>query len=261
VKQLRGLLMQEWIQMKSWLYGLLMMGALILFVVPPALKRTFAIEDDIGTIGFMTGLTFILSHILLVFIMLVTTLGKGMTRQDIWFHTPTSMFKLIGAKLVFSVFVTSVSLAFISSVTFGYLNMAIGNTTSKYELVKFALLVDGAIISGALSMAVMGFFFWVIYQTLRMRFKIFSGPITIGLFFFINYWWDKMLSSEFFTKLLSVGDIPLQQFVASDLIEKTFNYDVYIGVPIHLGEILFYAITTIILFTVSVIWFDKKVRV
>ncbi len=262
MKQLRGLLMKEWIQMKSWLYVLLLMGAFILFVGPTSLKRIFGLVDSIGTIGFMTGLMLIFLHSFVVLIMFVATLGKDMARQDVWFHTPSSMFKLIVAKLIFSVFVISVSIAFISLITFGYLNMTLENTTSKLELVKFALLVDGATISGSVYVACIGFFFWVIYQTLRMRIRILAGPITIGLFFFINYWWDKILASPFFTKTFNImGEIPLQRLLASDLVEKTFEFDVYVGPSLQIGEILFIAVITILLFFVSVIWFDKKVRV
>jgi len=262
VKQFRGLLMKEWIQMKGWLYVLLLMGAFILVVGPTSLKRIFGLADSIGTIGFMTGLTLIFLHSIVVLFMFLTTLGKDMARQDIWFHTPSSMFKLIVAKLIFSVFVVSVSIAFISTITFGYLSTTLENTTPKLDVVKFALLVDGATISGSIYVACIGFFFWVIYQTLRMKIRMLAGPITIVLFFFINYWWDKILASPFFTRTFNLmGEIPFQRLSASDLVEKTFSFDLYVGPSLQLGELLFIAITTILLFVLSVIWFDKKVRV
>lgn len=262
MKQLRGLLMKEWIQMKGWLYVLLLMGAIILFVGPTSLKRILVLEDSIGTIGFMTGLSLIFLHSIVVLFMFLTTLGKDMARQDIWFHTPASMFKLIVAKLIFSVFVVSVSIVFISTITFGYLSMTLESTTPILEVVKFALLVDGAIIWGSIYVACIGFFFWVIYQTLRMKIRAIAGPLTIVLFFFINYWWDKILSIPFFTNLFSMmGDIPFQRLSASDLVEKTFSFDLYVGPSLQLGELLFTVITTILLLILSVIWFEKKVRV
>jgi hypothetical protein len=185
-----------------------------------------------------------------------------MARQDIWFHTPASMFKVIVAKLIFSVFVVSVSIVFISTITFGYLSTTLENTTTKLEVINFALLVDGAIIFGSLYVACIGFFFWVIFHTIRMKIRMLAGPITIVLFFFINYWWDKILASPFFTNLFSMmGDIPFERLSANDVMEKTFRFDLYVGPSAQLGELLFIAITTILLFVISVIWFDKKVRV
>ena len=262
MKQFRGLLMKEWIQMKGWLYVLLVMGAFILVVGPTSLKRVFGLADSIGTIGFMTGLTLIFFHSIVVLLMFITTLNKDMARQDIWFHTPASMFKVIVAKLIFSVFVVSVSIVFISTITFGYLSTTLENTTTKLEVINFALLVDGAIIFGSMYVACIGFFFWVIFHTIRMKIRMLAGPITIILFFFINYWWDKILSSPFFTNLFSMmGDIPFERLSASDVMEKTFSFDLYVGPSAQLGELLFIAITTILLFVLSVIWFDKKVRV
>lgn len=262
VKQLKGLLTKEWIQMKNWLFVLLVTGAFILLVGPSALKRIFGLGDDISTIGFMTGLILIFLHTVVVLIMLITSLEKDMVRQDIWFHTPSSTFKLIVAKLIFPIFVITVSLVFVSFFTFGYLNMTLENTTSKLDLVKFSLIVNVGTISIAIYVACMSFFFWVLYRTLRRKFKTLAGPITVVIFFFINYWWDKILTSSFFTKLFnSMGEIPFQDLLASDLVAKTFNFDIYAGPSMQIAEILFIGGTTTLLFFVSVIWFDKKVRV
>lgn len=262
MKQLQGLLIKEWIQMKNWLLVFLVAGAFILLVGPSALKRILGLGDDIGTIGFMTGLILIFLHSGIIVIMLITTLEKDMARSDIWFHTPASTFKLISAKFIFSIFAVTVSLVFSSLFTFSYLNMAYENTSSLADLTKFAVLIIGGTILISIYVACVSFFFWVLYRTLYSKSKILAGIITIAIFFLTNYWWDRILSSSFFTRLFTgMGEISFQHLLASDLFAKTFNFNIYDGPSLQIAEVLFIGGTVTILFIVSVSWFDKKVRV
>lgn len=262
MKQLQGLLVKEWIQMKNWLIVLLVAGAFILIVGPSALKRIFGLGDDIGTIGFMTGLILLFLHTAVIVIMFITTLEKDMARPDIWFHTPASTLKLIAAKFIFPIFVTTVSLVFASIFTFAYLNIAPENTSSLADLARFALLINGGTILISIYVACVSFFFWVLYRTLYRKSRTLAGIITIVIFFLTNYWWDRILSNSFFTKLfMGMGEISFQHLLASDLFAKTFNFDIYDGPSVQIAEVLFIGGTMAILFIVSVIWFDKKVRV
>jgi F0F1-type ATP synthase assembly protein I len=262
MNQWRGLLIKEWIQMKSWFYSLLLMGALGIFIIPSALKRLFGIEESIGTISFVIGNTMIFLHSLVAVIMLISTLGKDMARQDIWLHTPASMLKLVLSKVLFTVFITTVSLMFISLIAFGHLLIIIEDKSSNLiNIAKLAVFLDGATILTIIYGCCVAFFFWVIYQTLRTKIQSFAGPVTVVLFFFISYWWEKMLSSSFFTRLFSIGELPVRNVIPSDIVKKTLDYDVSIRIPLGYGEIVFVSIFIILLFLVSATWFDKKVRV
>lgn len=262
MKQLQGLLKKECIQMKNWLIVLLVTGAFLLLVGPSALKRIFGLGDDIGTIGFMTGLILIFLHSGVIVIMLLTTLEKDMTRPDIWFHTPASTLKLISAKFIFSLFVITVSLVFASCFTFAYFNMTAEKTSSIVDLMRFALLINGGTILISIYVASVSFFFWVLYRTLYSQSRTLAGIITIVIFFLANYWWDRLLASSFFTKLfMGMGEISFQHLLASDLLAQTFNFDISDGPSVQITEVLFIGGTMAILFAFSVIWFDKKVRV
>lgn len=248
--------------MKGWLLGLLMVGPVVLLVFPSLMHQIFGVEENVGTIGFMIGLTMIFLHSLVAVALLFTTLGKDMVRQDIWLHNPTPMITLVMSKIISSVLITTASLILISLITFAYLLMVLeDNYFNMIDVVKLLLFINGASILSALYVCFIGFFFWVMYQTLRIRLRFLAGPITVILFFLIQYWWDKMLSSAFFTSIFGFGEIPIQKLIAKELVEKIFNFNISMGVPVVIGEILFVAVTAILLLLLSINWFDKKVRV
>ncbi|HSO59227.1 MAG TPA: hypothetical protein VLQ66_13510 [Paenisporosarcina sp.] len=263
MKQWRGLLMKEWINMKNLLYSLLVLDALVLFIVPSGFKRLFGIEEDLGTIRFMVGGILLFFHSLVALIFLIISLEKDIIRQDIWLHTTATMQKLVGTKIIFTIFVTSVSLLFIGVVTFGQFFISISNQSSELiDMGKFLILVNVMTFITSIYLCVVGFFFWVIYQTLRMRIQYYAIPVTLVLFVLINYWWNKILSSAFFTKTFAIGTLPVNDFIPQSLLHETINVKLDFSTePFLIGILLFITFTTVLLYVSATSWLDKKVRV
>jgi hypothetical protein len=257
MNQLKGLLMREGLRTKHWLIGLLVSVTVILSAGPQVLMGIFGQGDDTATIGFMTGLMMLYLHVAVMVVMLITSLEKDMARTDIWFHTPASTLKLVLAKVIFPLFTTMASLIFTSLFTFGYLLMSFENTVRLVEVLQFALLVNGGVILMAVYAAAAGLFFWVLYRVLRSWSKAAAVIIAIAAVFIAGFLWDRLLSAPFMTVL---GEIPLGSLVPGDLVAEVFELAMTHGPSVQIAEVLITTGTVILLFTVSVIWFDKKVR-
>jgi hypothetical protein len=262
MKQWNGLWHKEWIQMKAWLFSLLILGALVVFMAPTLIVRFFGEVEKVGTITLILGMTWVFFHSLIGVIMLFTSLGKEMTRQDIWLHSNASIYKLIGVKFAFTLASVMISLVFISlSATVVFLAQTPQLDASITEIFRMTMFIGLANLLSTVFITCVGFFFWVMYYRLRMLMGGIAIPVTIVLFIISGSLWDRMLTSTWFDKIFGFGEITVTTVLPTELIQILHTFDISSANPLMFGVVIFFSLVTVGLFILSSTWFDKKVRV
>ncbi|TQR15519.1 hypothetical protein [Psychrobacillus soli] len=264
MKQLKGLIKKEWELMRLWLVILFILNALGIVGIPLLLHTWIDDVPIFKTAIILAGIWLLFSH-LIASILFLTSLQLDMKRPDIWLHTESTIYKLIGTKLASATVITSLSLLWIELLLI-ILQSVIGDPAfmtlgQLLELKVYAFV--GVFFSLILNLIIV-FFFWVIYHLMRPYVKGFSIIISISLFMVSSGIWSMSSNIELFEKVPRFGGIhiPIPSFI-----EQLRNYDnienlTFLVEPtIYVSEIFLITLFAIILFWGSALWFEKKVRI
>jgi hypothetical protein len=104
-----------------------------------------------------------------------------------------------------------------------------------------------------------GFFFWVLYRLMVPYIRGFSIPLTIILFFYSLWVFERISSFDMYNKMVKVGPIDLLQIKNPKLDVGNGIFE-FTGTTFYTGEIVFDTLFTITIFIVATVLFEKKVR-
>lgn len=264
MNQLKGLIRKEWMMMRLWLVILLILNTLGIVGIPLLLNTGIDDVPIFKTALILAVIWLFFSH-LIAAILFLTSLQLDMTRPDIWLHTESSIFKLIGTKLAFATAITLFSLLWIE-LLLGILHVVYADPefVTYGQLLEMKVYVFVGVFFSIILNLIIVLFFWVIYHLIRPYTKGFSIIISVFLFIVSSIIWSMSSNLKFIPKLPQFGGINIP---IPDFIEKLKNYGNYgdltilVEPTIYVSEIVIIAAFSIILFWGSALWFEKKVRI
>ena len=259
MQQWNGLLRKEWLSMKSLLLVSALFAVATMLFLPMIITGIWGngaqVFETALVICFMWACACALAPVIALF----TMLERDMKRPDVWLHSNSSIFKLIGSKVVFALLIGAGGLL-ISTIV-----LALHYALSTPSILTFnALLFYGSIFVVALfiasiSMLCTGFFFWVLYRLMAPSIKGFSMPITIILFFVSLLVAGKIGSSDLYNKVVKVGPIDLLG-LKNPKLDVGNGYFEVTGTTFYTGQIVFDTFFIVVAFVVATVLFEKKVR-
>lgn len=260
MKQWNGLLKKEWSSMRGQFYATV--GAAILFtLLIPFGSNLFSWGLGALELSLILSMIWMVVSTFIPMIMLLISLGKEMSRPDIWLNSTASIFKLFGSKAVFAGLIGAVNMAIPIVV------IIIGSRYSDW-LVDFpfqTILKLGGFFYLMLciqSLLVMGqgLFFGVLYQLMKPVIRGFSGPVVVILLLFSSWVTARVVSSTVYEKLTGFGPvIGLDKDVFS-ITKGNHFFEIYSDV-FHTGTLLVDLLFAVFLFITAVVLFEKKVRI
>ncbi|SER79544.1 hypothetical protein [Psychrobacillus sp. OK032] len=264
MKQLKGLNQKEWMLMRFWLVVLFILNTLGIVGIPLLLNAWIDDVPIFKTAIILAGIWLLFSH-LIAAILFITSLQLDMKRPDIWLHTESSIYKLIGTKLAFATIITSLSLLWIE-----LLLVILQIFYADPEFMTFGQLLEikvyvfvGIFFSIILNLIIV-LFFWVIYHLIRPYVKGFSVIITFFLYIVSSIIWSTNSSLEFIKNFPRFGGItiPVPGFIEKFSMNENYRDLTFLIEPtIYLSDIVIITAFAIILFWGAALWFEKKVRI
>lgn len=257
MRQWNGLLRKEWVSMKWTMYTVIVCSVLFISLVPIAITRANAAGiDEFYHIGLVLGLPWAVMSTLVPIMILFTSLEREMKTTDLWLHSSTSIFKIIGAKVFFALSVGIVgflvpSIFIAMQYNFDGLQ-SFKEIISSGSIVFITLLMHAGLIIGA------GLFFWVLYQVLKPYLKVLSIPVVIFLYLFLSELYRKMKLTSFYESFAHTGVLN-HQWIDVFKIKVSIHNDIE-KAPFYAGELLFNLSFPFVLFLVAAALFEKKVR-
>ena len=260
MKQWNGLLKKEWATMSGQFY--LTAGASLIFsLLIPFGSSLFNWGLDALEVSLILSLVWMATSMLIPTIMLLISLGKEMSRPDIWLHSPASILKLFGSKAVFAGFV-------------GFVNMVIPTMVliieSRFSGFPVELsFVTNLNIGGLLfvtfymaSLLIMctGLFFGVLYQLMKPVVKGFAIPNVVILFLFSSWLAERISSTTAYKKISNIGPIKGPGKGLFNIDEGNFFFQIDTTF-FYMGDTLLNLLFGALLFITAVVLFEKKVRI
>ncbi|WP_172370345.1 hypothetical protein [Sporosarcina jiandibaonis] len=239
MKQWNGLMRKEWLAMKGWFYGSLIMLLIAILFLLLASSEELSVRE---LLSIFSTLWIVFSVVLPTMILLVS-LNKEMHRPDIWLHSTAPTVKLFGVKMVFASIIGFVNILF---------PFIIFLIVSKFS----AVIVIMSFLLAIFSMCI-GLFLGVLYQLLKPVVKGFSGPIVVMIFLFLSWLQARLAESAIYTKITYFGR--LNQEVAYDIQKESFSFE-FASMEIHTGELIIDTTLAVLFFIAATTLFDKKVR-
>lgn len=264
MKQLKGLIQKEWMLMRFWLVVLFILNTLGIVGIPLMLNAWIDDVPIFKTAIILAGIWLFFSHFIAA-IFFIMSLQIDMKRPDIWLHSESSIYKLIGTKLAFATIITSLSLLWIELLL---VILQVFNADPEFmtfgQLLEMNVYVFVGIIFSIILNLIIVLFFWVIYHLIRPYVKGFSIIISFFLFIVSSIVWSLSSTHEFIQNFPRFGGI---KFPIPSFIEKFIRYENYEGLTflvkptIYVSEIVIITAFAIILFWGAALWFEKKVRI
>lgn len=263
MKQLKGLIKKEWALMRLWLVILCILNTLGIVGIPILLNIWIEDLPIFRTAIILVGIWLFFSY-LIATILFLTSLQLDMKKPDIWLHTESSIYKLIGIKLASATVITSLSLLWIE-----LLLVILQAVNADPEFMTFGQLLEmqvyvlGGIFFYILLNLIIVLFFWVIYHLMRPFVKGFSLIISFSLFIASSIFLSMSSNVEFFQKIPRFGgvNIPVPSFIEQlKNLNNIENLTVFVEPTIYVSDIFLITAFAIILFWGSALWFEKKVR-
>ena len=243
---------KEWALMKWGIVPLtLANGALVWLTINHSF---YGVLESLNVdITFTIGFGFLL-HMIAAITWFLDSLNKEMKRPDIWLHSPTSMWRLVGAKVVFITMIIGCSVLLCGTIV-GVAHYMGGGTGSIVDGLILLFSVAVVILLNAIYVMAVVFFFWSIYQVFRSRMDWFFSVIIMFVVFIIwAYAWGMIWFTDAFQIVKEIG--PLNG--AMPMME--INYIVPGVAILTIGNLVLHGVMTVIYFAVGSTLFEKKVR-
>lgn len=261
MKRLHGLLKKEFALMKGWLYGTLLMS-IVLMAIAGVGTSTRSVEwiNNSMIFGFVF-LVLICIYLFIPMIVLLESLKTEWQRADIWLHSPSTIFQLFGSKVLFSGFVGLINIG-ISVVLFLVYAGIFGSPVvelSFNDLIIFIAILVYSFYTISLLIMCLGLFFRVLYHLIKPTMNSFAMPVLVLLFIVLAWTNEKVKSTVLYEKITTLGPIgdPLKE---PFYLEKGMFFIGPTEPVIYSGEILLSLVYLVILFVVSAVLFERKVR-
>ena len=252
MKRWRGLIRKEWVLMRWGIVSFVLAFSVFVFLAYfhafPRLMETIVVDiQSTMVFGFIL-------HVLASVSWFLNSLNKEMKRPDIWLHSPTSMWRLVGAKVVFITLVIGCSVLLCGTIVGVSYYMEDGITSIVDGLALFFSAGVVILLNAIYVMAVV-FFFWSIYQVFRSRIDWFFSIIIMFVVFIIwAYAWGMVWFTDVFQTVKEIG--PLNGTMPM----MEINYIVPGVAILTIGNLVLHGAMTVIYFIIGSTLFEKKVR-
>ena len=259
MKQWNGMVRKEWVTMKWPLIVSALVAITVMAVFPFLITGFLATEVHVFEFALVICFLWAGASVFAPVTALFTMLGSEMKRPDIWLHSNASIFKLIGSKAFMALMIGVGGLLIPTTVLAVHYALSKSTMFSFDELLFFGTIFIVICFAASIVFMSVGFFFWVINRLQKPYVKGFSIVITIILFLISARVYGQFVLSELYQKLVMVGPIDLLALI-NPAIVMDFVYFEHTETLFYTGEILFSAFSTVALFVVAAVLFEKKVR-
>jgi len=258
MKVWKGLFNKEWMLLR---WEFIALTFVVIVVLGASLEYQFVDTQSYFTLEnqwFYEVLLIV--HLAAGVILLYQSLSREMKRPDIWLHSPGSLGRLVGAKMLFLSYMLMWSLLLCGTII-GVSYYIGGGTLPLVDGIALLFSVIVAIVLNSIYIMALGFFFWSIYQVLHSRIGWFSIIITIGVFYFWIFIWGILYFLELFSPIKEMWPIKLTE----GLPYLEYNNFIFTGlVPegaiLSVGSLLLYVVLIAIYFFAGAVLFEKEVR-
>ena len=255
MKKIVGLIKKEWATHKIFIMAAYVLGIAILYVLPLTLEKMGDLELTQNSNMGLVIATLIVGA-LAITTQLLVSIRDDVRKKELWLHSTSSIYQLVGVKVVFIV---------LNFFVFGFIFTALG----MYPLHEIfvgpfleVLLLQVVIISIAtlmvFIMCIQIILFSALYYTLKRYIWRFASIVTIVLFFFTTGAVTKFTSSSIYKTVMYNGEIdltPLMQYLP-DLSNTSFTMSlgsVYLVEELCMWLILFF------IFAIGSRWLEKGI--
>ena len=259
MKQWNGMVRKEWVTMKWPLIVSALVAITVMAVFPFLITGFLATEVHVFEFALVICFLWAGASVFAPVTALFTMLGSEMKRPDVWLHSNASIFKLIGSKAFMALMIGVGGLLIPTTVLAVHYALSKSTMFSFDELLFFGTTFIVICFEASIVFMSVGFFFWVINRLQKPYVKGFSIVITIILFLISARVYGQFALSELYQKLVMVGPIDLLA-LKNPAIVMDFVYFDHTETLFYTGEILFSTFSTVALFVVAAVLFEKKVR-
>lgn len=256
-----GLWQKEHRMMRGWLYGTFMSSIAVSFVLP--LLLTYFFEWRFGQIDFdlyFIPLIWLAFSIFIPLSLAMSSLNIELERPDVWFHTPASIFQLIGVKAAYAIVVGIVNITTTLVLFLVLLRMmdAMNTMISMIELLLFLLHFISLSSLGATIVLMIGLLFRVLHLVMKPYFK--SATILVSTLLFIGFMalLNWVVQTSLYTKISQLG--PTGMVVNRGITFGDDGSSLGVDAPMYLGDLVTTLLFLGALFVTAALLLEKKVR-
>ncbi len=257
MKRWNGLCIKELKLITEWVYMTL---AVILFVLVVGVLGVTGVIPGSIFFGLVIVIWLFVSLFLPV-LSLLTSLSSEWKRTDIWLHSTSSIFQLFGVKAFFAAMLGLINLVVPAVIFMGYINLfdvTVGTVSSGDLTLGMGILLYAFYVT-ALQIMCLGLLVGVCYRLTKQSLRVFTIPIFIVLFVVGSRVYKVLTESVIYEKITHafvVGDVSKSPI----LIEKGNFFAGPIEPYIYGGDVLMNVLIIVVLFMLSALLFEKKVR-
>lgn len=189
----RGLCQKEWMLMRWQVIGFFIMNLIIglLSVAPLATGAVTNMESELNSLHKM----WLVMHMVLGPILIFTSLEQDKKQPDVWFHSPSSMWQIIGVKVFMTTMIVFGSLV-VSSLMVAVAYYA-GPSMDTVPIVTAGVLTASLIVTALVNAVfniVATLFIWVLIQYFNLRIGWLSSIAVLIPFYVIVIIWGVLTS-------------------------------------------------------------------
>lgn len=262
-----GLLYKEWMQTR-WTAVSFFAVTIVIGVFSYAPLYSNPRLDTVLEIQDLAGMWFII-HMFLMAFLLISSVNQEFVHLDLWIHTKTSLFRLVGMKAVLAILVTLGSLLMCAVLT-GIVYFTDSPPGSFISIGTALYVVCGVILTlliNAVFIMAVSFFVWSFYQMIKstMGSRLVAYILTALLTFGGMFFWGAIYFSEPFTRLREAWPIMSTKFGINNLTFMEYRHFILTALMpesafLTGGGLLLYGFFTLLLFMAAVFLLGRKVR-
>lgn len=258
MKRFLGLFKKEWQIHYKWLIATCIVCIGTTVGIPFLIKKYLNSPIQQGSVTFIMAILVSFFTFLIVCIHFFTNLKRELQHADIWLHTTTPFYQLIGAKGFFSL-LTGIILTLLMSIE----AIIVVSTESDFSLVQQIKFVFGMIflsMNTTFCLLPITLVMFACYVKLKKWLGKFSLITVIILFFGILYVFNKIMNSTLYSELFLSG-MKSSGWIDSSIEPIAQIYDTtFIMDDIYLREDLLSIFINVLIIIVGIKWCKKVVK-
>lgn len=248
MKSLISLIKKEWHTYKFWWAILILLGFIFIGILPPFLEN---VQNTTSTK--IRLYTIFISFFFLFFmpiIQLLSSIQRDIKQRDIWLHNPNSIFTLIGAKWLFTLFAL-----ILTSFTFFSGFYLLGNSIngSWWQIALLIALLTWVEIAFYITFSSFSLIFFSIY----LQVKRYIGHFSIIIIFALSILFIWLLN-KIPENFLSYGKLSTN-WIQNNLPHIESSTFIDVGTEIYLVDILFSALLFVTCYIIACKWIEKVI--
>lgn len=247
MRKLNSLIKKEWHEHKFGWIIVLLIALLAVGIFPLVLEKMSDSKVASGEVRIPMLFCIIVSLMIVPIFQLLTSLNRDIKQKDVWLHNSSSIYTLIGAKWLFTLFALVIT-SFISFLGFfllgDYLNGSVGQI---WLLIGYYVGLEVFIYFTLSNLALLFYAFYLQLKRYVGQFSLFIVFIAVILFF----WLLNSVPEKFIQ--IPYGKIP-PNWVNENLPTFTES-EIFVDVNIYLLDVIF----PLLLIFISAKWIEKVI--